>query len=535
MSIALAVLVSACLPRPTKHQERSPPYDPLAFARAQNNIANKEAAVPAQCYTKTAGVSNACWTCHSVSQPPNHMNDWELQKEYAFSDFALENRWSNLFADRRAAIAEISDVEILRWIRVDNTREVASALRRDQNYRGWIPDLDFARGFDDDGFARDGSGWRALRYKPFPGTFWPTNGNSDDVMIRLPARFARDREGRPSREHAKLNYSILEAAIATPPRRADDSLARRIEAVDERIAGFDVDGNGRIEGQARVLAKLPSHYVGAAADTPVVRFLHPAGVEYLHSVRYIDPDAPTLHSTRVKELRYSRKIRFLDQWGRSHAFDRELENKADGRLPVYAGSPFVGLVNDFGWQLQGFIEDRAGRLRLQSREETMHCMGCHGGIGVTVDNTFALARKVPGREGWRHQDLRGIADVPQSGHEKPEILTWFERVRGGDEFRANEEILQRFFDEKRAPRRELVLRAAKGGDRDIAWLLAPSRRRALDLNKAYRILVDQQSFARGRDTVLGPVELVHRKINDVGTGLDKTQRVFTDGRLWLDW
>src|SRR3546814_2792844 len=57
----------------------------------------------------------------------------------------------------------------------------------------WIPDLDPAQGFDDTGFARDGSGWRAFRYKPFPGTFWPTNGASDDVLIRLPAIF-RDRK-----------------------------------------------------------------------------------------------------------------------------------------------------------------------------------------------------------------------------------------------------------------------------------------------------------------------------------------------------
>ncbi len=35
-------------------------------------------------------------------------------------------------------------------------------------------------------------------------------------------------------------------------------------------------------------------------------------------------------------------------------------------------------------------------------------MGCHCPIGVTVDTTFALARKVPGATGWRHQDLRGL-------------------------------------------------------------------------------------------------------------------------------
>ena len=103
------------------------------------------------------------------------------------------------------------------------------------------------------------------------------------------------------------------------------------------------------------------------------------------------------------------------------------------------------MLNDFGWQLQGFIEDARGRLRVQTEEETRFCMGCHSTIGVTVDQTFSFARKVPGTAGWRHQDLRGILDVPQAGHPEPEILTYFKRVGGGDGFRANTEILDRFF------------------------------------------------------------------------------------------
>jgi hypothetical protein len=58
----------------------------------------------------------------------------------------------------------------------------------------------------------------------------------------------------------------------------------------------------------------------------------------------------------------------------------------------------VGLLNDFGWQLQGFIEDAEGRLRLQTQEEHLFCMGCHSNIGVTVDQTFSFPRKVPGKE-----------------------------------------------------------------------------------------------------------------------------------------
>ena len=36
---------------------------------------------------------------------------------------------------------------------------------------GYEPDLDLAKGFDEQGFARDGSFWRAFRYHPFPGGF----------------------------------------------------------------------------------------------------------------------------------------------------------------------------------------------------------------------------------------------------------------------------------------------------------------------------------------------------------------------------
>ncbi|MCE7989584.1 MAG: hypothetical protein DYG89_51195 [Caldilinea sp. CFX5] len=135
-------------------------------------------------------------------------------------------------------------------------------------------------------------------------------------------------------------------------------------------------------------------------------------------------------------------------------------------------------------------------------------MGCHSAVGVTVDQTFTLARKVPGADGWGHQDLAGIPDVPQLGHDQPEILTYFERVTGGDEFRANDEILARFFPGG-VLARETVLRAAPGGDQDIRFLIAPSREGATVLNKAYMALVKEQRFEFGRDAVIKPtVKLV---------------------------
>lgn len=456
------------------------PYDPLARARASaGTIVNPDAHVPPQCFARTDGVSNACWTCHTAVSASNTEGDWMLQMEH--SGVARVNRWENLVRDRSADISRISDAEVLAYIRTDNYTPLREALAGRKDFPGFVPDLDLQAGFDEEGFARDGSGWRALRYKPFPGAFWPTNGSADDVFIRLPRGF-RTRDGAESREVYKANLAILEAAIATAPHRDPG---------------------------------LPAFYSGDASGIPVRRYLYPDETELLHTVRYVDPDAPALLSARLKEMRYSRKLGKRESWMQgSHAQ--------------------AGPVNGLGWQLQGFIEDERGRLRLQTDEEHRSCMGCHGGLGVTVDGTFAMARKVPGAEGWRHQDLRGIPDVPQSGHPEPETLTYLNRVQGGDELRANGEMLARFFPIGILDRAE-VLRAARGGDRDLAWLLTPSRERALRLGKAYMVLVREQSFEKGRDAFPDAVTNVQPGIPKGSTDLARTGKVFHDGHLWLDW
>jgi hypothetical protein len=509
--------------------------DPLSYARSRLGvIENREAVIPAQCYTKTDGISNPCWTCHTTTNGVNFMGDWDLQEEYAFSEEGLTNHWTNLFADRREAIGAISDQEILGYIREDNYDPLRRALAMRDDYPGWRPDLDYAQGFDRDGFANDGSWWRAFRYKPFLGTFWPTNGSTDDVLIRLPAPFYTDAAGEASRAVYKINLAILEAAIAVPDGIPADDIVRAVEPIDEGVAGFDLDGDGDLGGLVTELRGLPRHYVGGAAEFEVQRHLYPLGTEFLHTVRYVDPQNPALLSTRMKEVRYSRKFLRTDPWSLQRAYAKELDAKDIGLLPVFDGNALVGLSNDFGWVYQGFIEDADGALRLQSDEEHLFCMGCHSTIGVTADQSFGFPRKVPGAEGWRHQDLTGIPDVPQWGHDEPEILSYFRRVRGGDEFRANTEILARFFDGGRVDAAE-VLRAAGGGDRDIAWLLAPSRERALLLNKAYRALVQEQSFEHGRDTVPAPTENVHASIVNGSTDLASSGQVYPDGRIWLDW
>jgi hypothetical protein len=498
--------------------------DPLAVARATPATAgNPEAAIPPPCYTATAGESNPCWVCHTTSLPPNLKDDVDLQREYAFSDVARDNPWTNLFADRRAAIGEISDEQILAWVRTDNYAPLRRALDDRTDWNGFAIDLDLGEGFDELGFARDGSDWRAVRYQPFPGMFWPGAGSTDDVYIRLPLAMRITADGRPSRAIYRANLAIVEAAIAAPAD-LDRVVDRVVEPIDEAIAGIDLDGDGAL-GTATRVHRLPSHYAGAARGTEVVALTYPLGTELLHTVRYVDPDAPDLVARRLKELRYMTKVEDHDAWSSGRAYEREADEKSEGRLPRYRGDVERGLLNAFGWQLQAFIEDERGALRLQTYEEHRFCMGCHGGIGVTVDSTFSFARKVPGAEGWRVQDMRGLRDRPQLGHAAGELATYVARVGGADETRSNDELVARLYPGG-------VVTVGAG---DLLDLVAPSRRRALDLDKAYLVTVREQSFARGRDAMLAPATRVHRRIDDVETGLGAAGRIHADGRLHLDW
>jgi len=529
-------------PPPKVEKPAEDEYDPFAFAHASiGKTVNPLAVIPPMCYTSTEGASNVCWVCHTEPVRPNGMDDAALQDTFDFPWPAAKNRWSNLFEDRTREIAAISDEEATAYVRGDNYAALRAALAASDGYPGYAADLDFDAGFDDEGFARDGSGWRAIRYKPFPGAFWPTNGSTDDVMVRLPERFRRDAQGRESREVYKINLAIVEVAVATDPARADAALNRAVEPLDEAVAGIDLDGDGKVGGRVSRIAALPASYVGGAAGVKVHRYLYPLGTEFLHSVRYLDPDAPSMRATRMKELRYSRKESYItpedlaQQYAELIAYEEAERAEGEYDFPAFHGLPKTGYSNDFGWRLQGFIEDRRGRLRLQTEEEHLFCMGCHSGLGVTVDFTFAMARKVPGAAGWRYQDLRGIPDAPQAGHAQPEVLEYFHRANSGDELRDNEELLARFFPGGRLAEDE-VRRAAPGGDRDLAWLLLPSAARATALNKAYMVLVRGQRFDLGRDPVARPSANVLREVvKGESTGLKEAGRSYRDGRLWLDW
>lgn len=530
IGLLLAAALAACQPAPPAPAS----HDPLAAATAaaKERIGNVEAGVPPQCYTRTGGESNPCWVCHTTANGANRADDWELQRRYDFSALGRTNHWQNLFRDRRAGIAAIGDSEILAWIRQDNYAALRQAMARVPEFRGWRPDLDYPRGFDAAGFARDGSGWRAYRYKPFPGTFWPSNGATDTAMIRLPAAFRSDAAGRPSEVVYRVNLAIVEAAVAVPDRVTDAALSLPAEALDETSAGLDLDGDGRLSFGVTELRGLPAHYAGGAAGIAVQRYSYPPGTEFLHPVHYVDPDAPELRAARLKELRYSRKETAVDAQSVRLHYEEEAREREVGGRAHYAGNAFTGQSNVFGWQLQGYIEDAQGRLRLQTREEQLYCMGCHTGIGVTVDQSFSLPRKLPGASGWGLQRVTGQRDTPQAGGREGEYRQYLRRVGGGDEFRANGEMLARFFRDGRLDEKRVD--AALAEERGLLELIAPSRERALALGKAYLTLVREQSYALGRDALPAPPLNVHKQIEDRETALKASGRVYKDGRIWLE-
>jgi len=210
--------------------------------------------------------------------------------------------------------------------------------------------------------------------------------------------------------------------------------------------------------------------------------------------------------------------------GLSSAED-QTEDQTEGGVRL-AGD--LGYDNGFGWYVQGFIEDAQGGLRPQNTEEGLFCMGCHASIGATVDSTFAFARKVTGAPGWGYIDLHGMPDAPIVDEQVGEILQYFRRVGGGDEFRENQELLERFFDKDGAVRTEEV------ASKDVYELISPSRSRALALNKAYWTIVRAQSFIRGRDANLAPMQNVYRQVDpDTAPTLSKSKQFDSDIRL--DW
>ena len=514
-------------------------------------ILNNDAAyIPPQCYTKkedeSGAVLNPCYSCHTDSIEPNYINDADLQISYEFAEYALTNRWENLFKDKSAKISQITDSDILSYIRKNNYHDkngsivLASTLKnlpnewdfdKDNKWSGYTPDCYF--NFDNEGFDREYkggySGWRAFSYYPFLGTFWPTNGSTDDVLIRLGDMFRKNEKGDIDITAYKINLAVVEALI----KREDID----IDEVNEKIYGVDLNQNGVLDKSTKVVYKwvVPKFdgerfydfsisYVGMAREELIKNSVHiapglyPENTEFLHSVRYIDIDEQnrTVLSPRMKELRYAKKKYWSTYPQLSNAVMAEIKEKDDfpNRLRNIEGNVEDGLVSGLGWTYQGFIEDRDGFLRPQTYEETLSCIGCHSGIGATHDGSFAFGRKFNSssfQKGWSHWSQKGYENIKERVLDDGsyEYSTYLDNSGAADEFRQNSEAIEKFFDDAGILKSVEIKKLHK----DISYLISPSTRRAIDLNKAYKVIVDEQSFIYGRDALLESAKNVYEEID----------------------
>ncbi len=461
------------------------------------NLYNATAFIPSQCYTKTIDSNNTkynpCYTCHTEATEPNYFSDEDLQEEYSFPEYATKNRWTNLFKDRTKDVEKISDEQITQYIKQNNYKDENNNIiltkklhnipkkwdfNNNGKWDGYFPDCNF--NFDDKGYDRDNkndiTGWRAFGYYPFLGTFWPTNGSTDDVMIRLPKVFWKDKLGNVNLDIYNQNLEILEALI----KQKKDN--------------------------------IPTSYVGLAATKglQIASGLYPIGTEFLHSVRYIDNQNGSITiSKRMKELRYAKKLYWANYSVHKDLSDEEVKENDDfpDRYSIYNGDIEQGLSNKRGWTYQGFIEDKKGDLRPQSYEETLFCMGCHASIGAITDSTFAFPRKFnDDKNGWYDWSKKGLKGVFDKNNEYAKYL---KNNNHANEHRTNMEVYDRFF--KNGKLNDIEVNKIK---KDISYLLFPSQERAIKLNKAYKVIVEEQSFIYGRDTHLKPIKNVHKQLEE---------------------
>jgi hypothetical protein len=544
--LVLIALVASCRDEPHRAEPAKPSAPAVARPSASaSSLVTAEAIptgapyVPSQCYTKTQSdhgrIHNPCFTCHADAAAPNYIADSALQLSYAFGPASRVNPWTNLFVDRSAEVAAIHDDDMLTYVRHDNysgSAEAPGLSARlaspnawdgdgDGRWSGWTPDIAFH--FDDGAFdvTPDGgyTGWRAYGYYPLPGTFWPTNGSSSDAMIRLPAAFREDRAGHFDRTIYVTNFAILESLIT----RADVP----IDPTDEQLVGVDLDGDGH-EGRAVSVRYRwkpggggmswagRASALQARGEIHLAAGLFPEGTEFAHSVRYLDVEGGRVRmAARMKELRYMVKQAWTSYGTLEHQATSEAAEKQQSphKTRPIVGNAERGIGNRVGWRIQGFIEDASGELRPQTLAEHAFCIGCHSGVGVTDDSVFSFGRKLSAerfQRGWFHEGQRGLEGVPEPvrADGRGEYTFYLEQNGAGDELRANQEVVSRFFDASGALKPDMAARV----HRDVSVLLLPSPERALQLDKAYRVIVQEQSFVHGRDATVTPAVNVHREL-----------------------
>ncbi|PCK31168.1 hypothetical protein [Pseudoalteromonas piscicida] len=500
---------------------------PATAFMLHDEVYNPESVIPPQCYTKTDGVNNPCYACHQSydeKSRPNIMRDANLQGAYEFSDLGFKNHWKNLFKDRSELIKDISDQDITNWVNQDNYTPFIEKLKNNPDWKGEITPIENLaypeKAFNELGIANDGSGWVAFNYKPFPSTFWPTNGSTGDVMIRLADNF-REKGDTYNQDVYLANLSLVEMAV-----KGLDEISTPI--ISEPRVGVDLNGDGKLTNITNIKRKV--HYVGDANKVELAHQLYPEDTEFLHTVRYIgvDENGQVFNAPRMKEVRYMKKHNFKSKQSLGAAYYREAKEKSFENYPqtLYLGDQ--GINNNFGWTINGYIEDKSGELRPQHKQELAFCNGCHKTIGATYDQTFSFARKVEGELGWGYINLKEMQDVPNKGEIQGEFLTYMMRVGGGDEFRQNQEMLMRWFNKDGTVNTEKVKSAE-----NLYELITPSKSRALALNKAYLTIVKEQSYLFGRDATIVKARNVLEQVDDSQQPLEPQHRYVWD--MQLDW
>jgi len=495
------------------------------------------------CYAKTKDkfthtVSNSCYICHTKGSRPNYNNDAALQQKYSFPIQMIKNPFLNIFKDHKKEIKKIDDKMILKYVRDSNYFDKNGSITLSNvlpnKWKGYVPDCYF--NFDADGFDKTLKGkytlWRAYRYYPVAGMFWPTNGSSDDVMIRLSKVFSKDYGNVFDIDVYKLNLAIVEAVV----KQKDISLEN---PVNEKKYGVDINQNGILDIAKSV--KLNSYekmsYVGQAKSLLNKKMIHlalglfPEGTEFLHSVRYLDWNDKEKHVTmaaHMKELRYAKK----KSWKSYSDLEREARKELyeNNTVSIFRGNYEEGLRNEMGWVYQGFIEDRDGLLRPQTHEETISCMGCHSHLGSTTDSIFSFTRKFEGTEkksenyGWNHWSQKGLIGVKEAKVYYENLGTKFEysfylkNNLSSSAFRNNTEADKKFFTQKKQLKRSMIQKLHN----DISLLLLPSKERALKLNKAYKVLVTEQSYIYRRYANIETIQNVFDNFNtSTTTGIIK--------------
>ncbi len=406
-------------------------------------------------------------------------------------------------------------------------REVPAGwdLDHDGRWGGYVPDVWFR--FDDAGFdlRPDGSrsGWRAFAYAPFPGTFFPTNGSADDVLVRLDPILRQAADGRPDDAVYAVNLAIVESLI----KRADVVLPRRRTNGLSGSISISTARSGRLRASPSTAATAAGstrmRYVGRKRgderELPIAPGLFPVGTEFLHSVRYLDvtPDvAGVVMAPRMKGAALREEVRWLGYAAlRGHAAAETVaQNDArDGTIQIFrrvrarscarerSGVDLSGVHRRRQRSAPSADVRRECALRWVPRRHRRH------------DRRQLLLRakarrRVVERRQERDRRLVSLVEAqapwapgaaPAGRDVRVHALPGRERRRRRAA-RENAEVRERFFDARGALRPDAVARLHT----DVATLLLPSASRAVALDRAYMATVEEQSFTKGRDAIVAP-------------------------------